>query len=536
MPYLLLTNRGINAKSRFNRIDSVSIVNERVLSDLCHCYPKSHSVLANRRSATTHDHCQEYPYVLRPTPDLCLFGAEGHKQDDEQFYWRYTMKNWKDLARVPAPALIPAYGPLSGMRVLMTGSIVAAPFAASILAEFGAEVIHVERPGVGDPYRSQAPVLTHGAEKPFAISTPNTPESEKVSAGWMQEARNKLSFCLEVNLNIPEARDIFLSLIKSCDVWIENMVWLDKLGITDSMMLEVNPKLIIAHISGFGRPQFGGVPEECDRPSYDPIGQAEGGWMYINGHPEPQPPGYGASFINDYISALFCVSGVLMAYVHAQKTGQGQVVDVAQVECMSKCLNDTFLNYFTLGMVKERVGNKIPIFQPGNLFKTSDGYLYLGAYGPAVYGRALKAMDIDIEKYPFMEAGASREAINSAVGKDLARIIEEWMAGRTSQEGMDQLRKFKVPCAIPRSAKDLAQSEHYQKRGNWVSYRDETLGKEVTGFGFAPKMSRSKPAVWRGAPRLGQDTEPIMKTLLGYSDAEVAALRGRGVIDPRAVN
>ena len=252
------------------------------------------------------------------------------------------MKDWTKFNRIPTPALIPEYGPLTGMRVLLTGSIVSAPFAASMLAEYGAEVIHVERPGIGDPYRAQAPVVTHGDGVPFTVSSSETAPDQKVSTGWMQEARNKLSFALEVNLNIPEAREIFLALIKNCDVWIENMVWLEKLGITDSMMLEVNPKLVIAHISGFGRPQFGGVPEECDRPSYDPIGQAEGGWMYINGHPEPSPPGYGASFMNDYLSAMFCVSGVLMAYINAQKTGKGQVVDVAQVECMSKCLNDTY--------------------------------------------------------------------------------------------------------------------------------------------------------------------------------------------------
>lgn len=443
------------------------------------------------------------------------------------------MKDWTKLNRTSAPAIIPEYGPLTGMRVLLTGSIVSAPFAASILAEYGAEVIHVERPGIGDPYRAQAPVVTHGDEVPFMVSSPETPADEKVSTGWMQEARNKLSFTLEVNLNIPEAREIFLSLIKNSDVWIENMVWLEKLGITDAMMFEVNPKLVIAHISGFGRPQFGGVPEECDRPSYDPIGQAEGGWMYMNGQPEPSPPSYGASFINDYLSAMFCVSGVLMAYINAQKTGKGQVVDVAQVECMSKCLNDTFINYFTLGTVKERVGNRIPIFQPGNLFETKEGYLYLGAYGPYVYGRALKAMDIDIEKYPFEKAGASREAINSELGLELAAVINDWMLSRTAQEGMDQLRKHKVPCAIPRSAEDLANSEHYKKRGNWITYKDETLEKDVTAFGFTPKMSRTEPKVWRGAPKMGQDTENVMTKILGYSNEEIEELRGKGVIDKK---
>ena len=442
------------------------------------------------------------------------------------------MERWQEISRVKAPAIIPSYGPLAGMRVLLTGSIVAAPFAASMLAEYGAEVIHVERPGFGDPYRAQAPVITTGkGDADFELADPSIPDEEKVSTGWIQEGRNKLSMTLELNLKIPEIKEIFLSLIKNCDVWMENMVWVEKLGITDEMLMEVNPQLVIAHISGFGRPQFGGVPEECDRPSYDPIGQAEGGWMYLNGMPDPSPPGYGASFVNDYLSAMFCVNGVMMAYHNAQKTGKGQVVDVAQIECMSKCLNDTFVNYFTLGRVKERFGNKMPIFQPGNLFKTKDGYLYLGSYGPAVYGRALKAMGIDVEKYPHEKAGASKEAVDSELGQELGALIDEWMLSRTSEEGMAQLKKKKVPCAIPRSAKDLAESEHYQKRGNWIQYEDQTLGKTVTGYGFAPKMSRTPPKVWRGAPRIGQDTDEILEKIAGYQPDEIKVFKGKGYID-----
>ncbi|MGD9504930.1 MAG: CaiB/BaiF CoA transferase family protein [Syntrophobacteraceae bacterium] len=444
------------------------------------------------------------------------------------------MERWKTLERTPAPALIPAFGALSGIRVLLTGSIVAAPFAATMMAENGAEVIHVERPNIGDPFRTQAPVITHndnGGEYPFKIAAPEVPMNEKVSTGWVQEGRNKLSLALEVNLSIPEARDIFLSLIKNVDVWIENMVWLEKLGINDQMMFDVNPKLVIAHVSGFGRPQFGGIPTECDRPSYDPIGQAEGGYMYINGFPEPMPPGHASSFMNDYISAMFCLSGVLMAYINAQKTGKGQVVDVAQIESMSKCLNDLFINYNTLGMVKTRQGNKVPIFQPANLYKTKNGYLYLGAYGPFVYARALNAMGIDVEKYPHDKAGASREAINSELGLELHQVVCDWMAARTSEEGEAILKSKKVPCAIPKTAADLSKSEHYAKRGNWIEAEDQTLGKVIKGFGFVPKMSETKQTVWRGAPRLGQDTEDILKKIIGYSDSEFAALKGKGVID-----
>lgn len=442
------------------------------------------------------------------------------------------MERWQSIKRVPAPALVPAYGGLSGMRVLMTGSVVAAPFAASIMAEHGAEVIHVERPRIGDAFRGQAPVITNGdgGDAPFMLAGPEVPADRKVSTGWIQEGRNKLSLTLELNLKIPESKDIFLSLIKNCDVWLENMVWIEKLGITEGMLFEVNPKLIIAHISGFGRPQFGGIPEECDRPSYDAIGQAEGGWMHLNGYAD-RPPSLGAMFVNDYVSAMFAVSGILVAYINAQQTGQGQAVDVSQSECMSKCLGDTFVNYYSLGMIKGRAGNKIPIFQPANLFKTKDAYLFIGAYGNAVYTRALKAMGIDTDKYSHELAGASREAVNSELGQEVNSLIEKWMAERTSEEAANHLKSLKVPCGIPRTAEDLANSEHYQKRGNWIQYEDQTLGKTVTGFGFAPKMSRTKQQVWRGGPRLGQDTDAILSKIIGYSESEIAGLKGKGIID-----
>jgi crotonobetainyl-CoA:carnitine CoA-transferase CaiB-like acyl-CoA transferase len=198
---------------------------------------------------------------------------------------------------------------------------------------------------------------------------------------------------------------------------------------------------------------------------------------------------------------------------------------------MSKCLNDTFVNYHTLGMVKERGGNKIPIFQPANLFKTKDAYLFIGAYGPAVYGRTLKAMDIDVEKYSHEKAGGSKEAVDSELGRELHALIEKWMAERTSEEAAAHFRKFKVPCGIPRTAAELMNNEHYQKRGNWIQYRDETLGKTITAYGFAPKMSRTRQQVWRGAPRVGQDTEAVLSKIVGYSESEIAGLRGRGIID-----
>lgn len=428
------------------------------------------------------------------------------------------MEKWNEIQRVPAPALAPAFGPLTGMRVLVNGTIVAAPFASTLLGEFGAEVIQIERPNIGDPYRGQSPQVVRG--------------DKSISAAWIQAGRNRLSFTLNTNMKYPESKEIFLSLIKNCDVWIESMVWIEKLGITEEMLFEVNPKLIIVHISGFGRPQFGGNPEICDRPSYDPIGQAEGGYMFLNGFPEPRPPQYAASFINDYVAALFAVNGILTAYINAQRTGKGQVVEIAQVEAMARILDDAFSCWMNAGVLKQRFGNKIPIFQPANMYKAKDGrYVYIGAYGPDVYGRALQAFGIDINEFPFEKAGNSREAVSSELGQELERRMTEWMEARTAQEIQDHMCKFRVPLGIAKTIQDIYEDPHWHQRKAFIEYEDQTIGDKVKAFGFVPKLSETPGQVWRGAPALGQDTEVILNKLLGYSEEKIADLKGRGIID-----
>jgi crotonobetainyl-CoA:carnitine CoA-transferase CaiB-like acyl-CoA transferase len=428
------------------------------------------------------------------------------------------MERWKNLEKKPAPYFIPTFGPLSGMRILMSATVVAAPFGASLLGEMGAEIIQVELPNIGDPYRKQYPPMTNG--------------DKEVSAGWVQNGRNRLSFTLNTNLKYPESREIFLSLIKNADVWLENIVWLEKLGITEELLFEVNPKLIICHVSGFGRPQFGGNPEICDQPSYDVIGQAEGGYTYLNGSPEPSPPTFAASFYNDYLTAMYTALGIVAAYTNVLNGGVGQVVDVAQVEAQARVLDDAWTVYANMGIVKQRSGNKVPIFQPGGIYKAKDGrYVSLGAFGPAVYYRFIKAMELDPDYFTYEGAGGTKDAVNSPIGQELRVKTDEWIGSHTAQECYEHFKKFRVPSGIAKSTEDIYNDPHWQSRGNFVKYTDETLGKEVEAFGFVPKLSKTPQQVWRGAPTLGQDTEAILGQLLGYSEAEIAGFRGKGIID-----
>lgn len=412
--------------------------------------------------------------------------------------------------------LIPKFGPFAGMRVIDSGSLIAMPCAAKLLADFGAEVIHIERPGVGDTMRALAP---------FAEV-----DGKTVSTSWVQDGRNRLSLTLELNLKRPEVREIFYGLIKESDVFMENMVWLSKLGICDEELLKINPKLIIAHVSGYGNPAFGGLPEYCDRASYDMIGQAFSGWMNMNGNPDEEPV-VAKPWLNDYTSAYAAVFAVLAAYVEVLKGGMGQVVDIAQFEVQATYMSDTYCTYTMSGENRSRSGNKSAAFQPYGLFKSRDGYyVALGAFGPSVYKRAIGTMGLDVEYFSYKDCSSGPEAVSSQKGRELDEKVMEWCAARTAQEIEDAMAAVKVPCSRVNSAKDCLEHEHFRSRGDWVQYVDQTTGAEVTAFGIAPKLSATPGMVWRGAPSLGQDTENILRTILGYDDAQIAGLREKKLI------
>ena len=179
-----------------------------------------------------------------------------------------------------------------------------------MMADFGAEVIQIERPKIGDTYRSFPPLK----------------KTEQGTAGssWMQDARNRLSMTLELDLNDPDVKEIVFRLIERSDIFIENMVWLDKLGIHDSELLKINPRLVIVHVSGYGHKEFGGLPEICNQASYDMTGQAYSGYALFNGYPDKAPLIVKPS-LGDYITAMFALFGMLSAHISAKNTGRGQV-------------------------------------------------------------------------------------------------------------------------------------------------------------------------------------------------------------------
>src|SRR5581483_5696040 len=296
--------------------------------------------------------------------------------------------NWADVPREGAMdggngSLVPeAFGPLEGVRILSTGTLIAEPFAAHLAGAVGAEVIQVEHPsGTCDPWR-RLPPLVQGDD------------GVAVASAFVQERRN--AFYITLDLGTPEGAELFLRLVRTRDIWMESSKpgTFPKWGLGDDVVLAANPRLVITHVSGYGQ---SGHPDYLGRASYDMIGQAFGGLMYQTGFPDPDPPVRAVPFTADYVTALFALWSTLAAYINVQRTGQGQVVDVAQYEAIHQILGGTMVEYFDTGSVRERSGNKHPQFQPYDVFAASDGWVVLGAVGP-IFGRVCELLGLDAEK------------------------------------------------------------------------------------------------------------------------------------------
>ncbi len=406
--------------------------------------------------------------------------------------------------------LIPKFGPLAGVRILITGTLIAMPHAATMLADFGAEVIAYERRDVGETYRLFPPHIKN--------------ENGAVGAAFAQDARNRLNVTFNLDLSNQESRDIFFGLIKQSDIFMENMVWMDKFGINDDLLLELNPRLVVIHVSGLGNKNFGGIEELCNRASNDAVGQAYSGALSINGtvdQPELTYP-----FTNDYITGLTAAFAALSAYIHVSKTGEGQVVDVSQYESQARVLSDLFVNFTENGFVKRP--SRIPV-QPAGIFMAKDRFVSLAAVGPSQFSKALDILKFDPEYFAFKEV-ASGPALFSEKGKEFDLRFREWCKNHTADEIVAAFADKKIPCSAINTVKDSFNEKHWHDRNNFLKYEDQTLRKEITAFGIAPKMSKTPGMVWRGAPRLGQDNETVLKEILGYSDIKINELKDKGIL------
>ncbi len=392
---------------------------------------------------------------------------------------------------------------LSGIRVIEIGTLIAAPFAARLLGEFGAEVIKIETLGQGDPLRKWRKL------------------HEGTSLWWYLQSRNKKSLAL--NLKSAEGIEIVKQLAESADVLIENLRpgALEKLGLGWDVLHALNPKLTLVRISGYG--QSGPYR---DRPGFGAIGEAMGGIRYTTGNPDSPPARVGVS-LGDSLASMHAVMGALMSLLRV-KTGQGdgQVVDVSLAESVFNVMESLVPEYAMLGHVRERSGGALPGIAPSNTYPTADGgYVVIAGNSDPIFKRLMTAIGRgDLGDDPAFAHNDGRAAQSDL----LDGAISAWSIQRPIDEVLRVLEAAEVPAGRIYSVADIVADPHYQARGMIL---DAQLpgGVETKMPGVVPKLSETPGVInWQG-PSLGQHTQAVL-TELGLSESAIQRLKNEGIV------
>jgi len=397
--------------------------------------------------------------------------------------------------------------PLEGLRVLELGALIAGPFATRIMAEFGAEVIKVERPGAGDPLRT------------WRYVDPET----GTSLWWALQSRNKKLVTL--NLGHPEGLNLAKRLATESDIVVENFKpgTLEKLGLGWEVLHELNPRLILVRVSGYG--QDGPYK---DRPGFANIGEAMGGIRYVTGEPDRPPVRAGIS-LGDSLASLYAVIGALMA-VHARDvrgSGEGQVVDVALYEAVFNLMESMVPEYDVAGIVRERTGAALPGITPSNSYCSGDGsYVAIGGNSDAIFKRLMRAIGRpDLAEDSRYASNADR----TEHADELDDLIEDWTKQHDSDEVFRILEGAEVPVGPIYSVTDILEDPQYLARNMFLEAEVEGVGT-VKMPGLAPKLSETPGEVeWYGG-HLGAHNEDVYGGLLGLSPDELDRLSGEGAI------
>jgi len=392
---------------------------------------------------------------------------------------------------------------LDGITVLDLATFVAAPFCATVLGEFGAEVIKVEQPGVGDDLRRL------GYRR------------DGVTLWWLTEARNKKS--ITCNLRVPEGQVLIKRLAERVDIVTENFRpgTLERWNLGYDVLRAVNPGLIMVRISAFG--QTGPYRE---RPGFGRIAAAVGGITYLSGYPDRAPVTPGTPTIPDYLAGVTGAFGALLALQHRQRTGEGQMVDVALYEPILRMLDELIPVYGATGHVRERIGSATEYVVPHNHYQARDGrWLAIACTNDRMFERLLRAMGREElkERYRTM-------ADRLRLREELDGLIQAWVGSQDAKEVLSRLETSEVPCSLVYSVKDLFEDPHLKARENLVTV-PSPLGGLLHMVGVVPRLSRTPGQIRGPGPlRVGEHNEEIYLGRLGLSRAELDGLRARGVV------
>jgi formyl-CoA transferase len=402
---------------------------------------------------------------------------------------------------IPTPT---SGGPLADLVVIEMGSLIAGPFCGQILGDFGAEVIKVEDPKVGDPMRQWGRSLPQG-----------------LSPWWPVIGRNKKSVGLD--LRTPEGQAIARTLISQADVVIENFRpgAMEKWGLGYDVLSKDNPGLIMARISGFGQ-----TGPYSQRAGYGLIGEAMGGLRHVTGEPD-RPPARAGISIGDSLAAMHSVMGITMALHHRARTGQGQVIDAALYESVLAVMENLVTEYDITGYVRERSGSVLPGIAPSNAYPCANGEMILiGGNGDNVYARLTEAMGRpDLKVDPKFVDHASRGANQ----QELDGIIAQWTSSYALEDLLALLQNQGVPASRVFRAPDMLDDPQFMARDAIISVDHEVFGPIRMQNAF-PKLSATPGRVRWPGPKLGEHTDAVLAERAGCSAEQLGTLRARGII------
>ena len=392
---------------------------------------------------------------------------------------------------------------LAGLKVVELGQLIAGPFAGKVLAEFGADVVKVEPPKVGDPLRSWRKL------------------HDGTSLWWYVQNRNKKS--VTADLRTPQGQEIARRLARDADVVIENFRpgTLEKWGLGYDVLSAENPGLVMLRLSGFGQ-----TGPYRDLAGFGAVGESMGGMRYVTGFPDRAPVRMNLS-IGDALASLHGVIGVLMALRHRDVNGgRGQVVDVALYEAVFNMMESTLPEFDMFGIVRERTGTNLTGIVPSNTYLTRDAqHVVIGANADSIFKRLMTAIEReDLAADPSLADNAGR----AQRADELDGVIGAWTARHDADEVVRLLNQVQVPNGKIYSIADIAKDPQYQAR---EMIREVMLpdGKRLKVPGIVPKLTGTPGEIGAPGPALGEHTDAVLREL-GYSDGEIATLRAQGIV------
>lgn len=391
--------------------------------------------------------------------------------------------------------------PLQDLKVIEMGQLIAGPFASKLLGEFGADVLKIEPPGVGDPLRKWRKL------------------KDGTSLWWHVQSRNKRSLTLD--LKTSEAQDIVRRLVAEADILVENFRpgTLEDWGLGWDALSELNPRLVMLRISGYGQ-----TGPYRDRPGFGVVGEAMGGLRYLSGYPGQPPVRVGVS-LGDSLSSLYGVIGVLLALQERQRSGLGQCIDVALYESVFAMMESLVPEFDVFGYVREPAGSALPGITPSNSYLCGDGrYVLVAGNGDSIYKRLMQLIGrSDLADDPALAHNDGR----SAQAERIDAAIAEWTGRHSRDAVIEALQGARVPAGYPYTAADIVADPHYLARQ--MIEQVQTFAGPLKVPGVLPKLSRTPGRLGTGGPHLGEHTDDVLAGL-GLTEAQRRGLRDRGII------